>query len=249
VAARRVFITEGKGGHQRLIPVSGRFFTSIASYLDRERPAGAGTDRLFVVLKDPRRGRPLSPVGLDQILESARGRAGLGQATCSQLRHTCLTRLREAGMALESVQAQAGHASIESTRIYLHLAGDWLASQYRRAEAHHEASTAPQALREPSEPTPVDLDVDQGLVENPRNSRAVRRSASWGESWPMSNGTCAGWRPADANRPPARDDCPSWSSSTVRALSTDASISHPPTTRFGPVGETSEIDLSGLPEA
>jgi site-specific recombinase XerD len=41
-------------------------------------------------------------------------------------RHTCLTRLREAGMALEAVQAEAGHASIESTRIYLHLADDWL---------------------------------------------------------------------------------------------------------------------------
>jgi hypothetical protein len=36
-------------------------------------------------------------------------------------------------MPLEAVLAQAGHASIESTRIYLHLADDWLASQYRRA--------------------------------------------------------------------------------------------------------------------
>ena len=38
-------------------------------------------------------------------------------ATCHQLRHTCFTRLREAGMALEAIQAQAGHASIESTRL------------------------------------------------------------------------------------------------------------------------------------
>ena len=45
--------------------------------------------------------------------------AGLERGTCHQLRHTCLTRLREAGMALEAVQAQAGHRSIESTRIYL----------------------------------------------------------------------------------------------------------------------------------
>jgi hypothetical protein len=36
-------------------------------------------------------------------------------------------------MALEAVQAQAGRASIESTRICLHLADDWLASQYRKA--------------------------------------------------------------------------------------------------------------------
>ena len=35
-------------------------------------------------------------------------------------------------MALEAVQAQAGHASIESTRIYLHLANDWLAREYLR---------------------------------------------------------------------------------------------------------------------
>lgn len=70
----------------------------------------------------------MSAAGLDQILDSTRARAGLAQATCHQLRHACLTRLREAGMALEAVQAQAGHASIGSTRIYLHLADDWLAS-------------------------------------------------------------------------------------------------------------------------
>jgi site-specific recombinase XerD len=133
VAERRVFIAEGKGGHQRLVPVSGRFFAAVAAYLDLERPAGAGTGRLFVVLKGPNRGKPLSAKGLDEVLAGARRRAGLAHATCHELRHTCLTRLREAGMALEAVQAQAGHASIESTRIYLHLADDWLAGQYRKA--------------------------------------------------------------------------------------------------------------------
>jgi integrase/recombinase XerD len=133
VAERRVFIAEGKGGHQRLVPVSTRFFTAVAAYLDAERPPRLGTDRVFVVLKGPNRGNPLSAKGLDEVLAGARRRAGLPHATCHELRHTCLTRLREAGMALEAVQAQAGHASIESTRIYLHLADDWLASQYRKA--------------------------------------------------------------------------------------------------------------------
>ena len=62
-------------------------------------------------------------------------------------------------MALEAVQAQAGPASIESTRIYLHLADDWLASQYRRAAevidaqvfAEHPLPPAVAAVR----PTPV----------------------------------------------------------------------------------------------
>ena len=128
-----MFVAEGKGGHQRLIPISRRFFDRVAAYLQYERPAGTETDSVFVVLKGPNRGKPLTANGLDDLLDGARRRAGLAHATCHELRHTCLTRLREAGMALEAVQAQAGHTSIESTRIYLHLADDWLASQYRKA--------------------------------------------------------------------------------------------------------------------
>ena len=45
-------------------------------------------------------------------------------------------------MALEAVQAQAGHRSIESTRVYLHLASDWLADQYLRAAELIDADTA-----------------------------------------------------------------------------------------------------------
>jgi integrase/recombinase XerD len=36
----RVFIADGKDGHQRLVPVSTTFFTTVAAYLDGERPAG-----------------------------------------------------------------------------------------------------------------------------------------------------------------------------------------------------------------
>jgi integrase/recombinase XerD len=80
IGERRVFIAEGKGGHQRLIPVSGRFFAEVSAYLDAERPAGVSADRVFVVLKGPRRGQPLSAAGLDEILDGARDRAGLARA-------------------------------------------------------------------------------------------------------------------------------------------------------------------------
>jgi integrase/recombinase XerD len=140
---RRLFIGDGKGGRQRIVPVSARFFTALRDYLDAERPRTSVTDRVFVVLKGPRRGRPLSAAGLDEILAGVRSRAGLARLTCHQLRHTCFTRLREAGMALEAIQAQAGHASIESTRIYLHLASDWLAGEYLRAAEAIEAQADP----------------------------------------------------------------------------------------------------------
>jgi integrase/recombinase XerD len=152
VAGRRLVVTEGKGGHHRVVPAADRFFGALGDYLHEERPAGAATDRVFVVLKGPRRGEPLSAEGLDEILAGARARAGLEHATCHELRHTCLTRLREAGMALEAVQAQAGHRSIESTRVYLHLASDWLAEQYRRAaeliDADQDAVAAVLAVQE-----------------------------------------------------------------------------------------------------
>ena len=138
----RVFVADGKGGHQRLIPVSRTFFATVADYLNHERPPEAATDRVFVVLKGPRRGRALSAEGLDEILTGARNRAGLAHGTCHELRHTCLTRLREAGMAIEALQAQAGHRSIASTRIYLHLAADWLAREYHQAAQAIEAQAA-----------------------------------------------------------------------------------------------------------
>ncbi len=135
----RVFIADGKGGHQRLVPLSPSFFTAVAAYMNTERPPGAATDRVFVVLKGPNRGRPLSADGLDEIMSAARARARLAHGTCHELRHTCLTRLREHGMSLEALQAQAGHRSIASTQLYLHLGVDWLADEYRRAAEAIEA--------------------------------------------------------------------------------------------------------------
>ena len=134
-----MLVAEGKGGHQRLVPLSPSFFSTLAAYMNSERPSAVGTDRVFVVLKGPRRGQPLSAEGLDEIIAGARARAGLAHATCHELRHTCFTRLREAGMSLEALQAQAGHRSIASTQVYLHLGADWLADEYRRAAEAIEA--------------------------------------------------------------------------------------------------------------
>jgi site-specific recombinase XerD len=138
----RVFVNDGKGGHQRLVPMSPTFFATVAGYMNAERPVHVDTDRVFVVLKGPRRGRPLSVEGLDEIISGARARAGLAHGTCHELRHTCFTRLREAGMSIEALQAQAGHRSIVSTQLYLHLGDGWLADEYRRAAEAIEAQAS-----------------------------------------------------------------------------------------------------------
>jgi integrase/recombinase XerD len=140
---RRLFVCSGKGGRERIVPVSGRFFEALGAYLEEERPPGVLTDACFVVLKGRRRGMPLTAAGLDEVIDGARQRAGLARLTCHMLRHTCFTRLRERGMSLEALQAQAGHASIDSTRIYLHLANDWLRGEYLRAAEAIDAQADP----------------------------------------------------------------------------------------------------------
>ena len=63
IGGRRLAVVEGKGGHHRIVPVANRFFEALGGYLRDERPGAAGTDRVFVVLKGPRRGMPLSAEG------------------------------------------------------------------------------------------------------------------------------------------------------------------------------------------
>jgi len=128
---RTVMITDGKGGRQRVVAISEAALQTLLRYLNEERPP-ALTDRLFLVLKGPRRGQPLSTAALDTVIEYHREQAGTPGVQCHRFRHTCLTRLRQAGMSMEALQAQAGHRSMASTRIYLHLCPRELRNEYLR---------------------------------------------------------------------------------------------------------------------
>jgi site-specific recombinase XerD len=63
VGERRLFIAEGKGGHQRVVPIADRFFAAVGDYLHDERPRPSATDRVFVVLKE---GAPARPAVVDR---------------------------------------------------------------------------------------------------------------------------------------------------------------------------------------
>ena len=128
---RTVWIRDAKGGRQRVVAVSEAVLQALLRYLNEERPHSSSS-QLFLVLKGPRKGKPLSVTGLDEIIEYHREQAGTPGVRCHRLRHTCFTRLREAGMSLEALQAQAGHKSITSTMAYLHLCPRRLQEEYRR---------------------------------------------------------------------------------------------------------------------
>jgi integrase len=128
---RTLFIREGKGGHQRVVAVSGVALTELLAYMDKERPSST-SESVFLALKGPHRGQPLRIAAFDTIVKYHRRLAKTPGVQCHRMRHTCLTRLRQGGMSLEALQAQAGHKSIISTRVYLHLCPRELQEEYLR---------------------------------------------------------------------------------------------------------------------
>jgi site-specific recombinase XerD len=111
----------GKGGRERRTPVDTTVAGWIQTYLLAERPDTE--DRaLFVVAKGPHRGRRLSAAGLRTIFRYHRDRAGVPAAHPHALRHSFGTALAEAGVDLPVIQALLGHARVDSSVGYVHLA-------------------------------------------------------------------------------------------------------------------------------
>jgi len=105
----------GKGGQQRMVPVSRRARLALSRWL-AVRPAGGKF--LF-----PSRGRHLTRIRLFQLLKELAGRAGIDPAKLSPhvLRHAFATHLLEGGADLRVLQTLLGHADIATTQIYTHV--------------------------------------------------------------------------------------------------------------------------------
>jgi len=111
----------GKGAKERRVPLDVDVAGVIQTYLLAERPE-TNVTALFVVAKGPNRGRPLTPAGLRTVFRYHRARAGVPAGHPHALRHTFGTSLAEAGVDLAVMQALLGHAHIDTTARYVHVA-------------------------------------------------------------------------------------------------------------------------------
>jgi len=131
----RMLLVTGKGGRERLVPLSQPAREALADWLvlrdaaeaERRRAGGRPSPWLF-----PSRGKlgHLTRIGFYQWLKKLALAAGLDPAQISPhtLRHAFATHLLANGADLRAIQQLLGHVDISTTEIYTHVLDERLKS-------------------------------------------------------------------------------------------------------------------------
>jgi integrase len=122
----------GKGNKQRLVPLPPQTLQVLGNYLRLERPL-TNSSALFVSLKGPQRGQPLTPAGLRSLFRHHRVLTQVPHANPHRCRHTFGSDMVRAGMSLPALQHLMGHSQIQTTLLYVQLAPQDVWREYARA--------------------------------------------------------------------------------------------------------------------
>ena len=124
----RMLLVTGKGGRERMVPLSGPAREALAAWLrlrdadEAERRARGARPSPWLF---PSRGRQghLTRIAFYQALKGLAARAGLDPERISPhtLRHAFATHLLANGADLRAIQQLLGHADISTTEIYTHV--------------------------------------------------------------------------------------------------------------------------------
>ena len=112
---RPFLILRGKGGRERLVPISDRARAAVALWRTH-----VGADRLWLF---PSGKGHLSRIRLYQLVKALAAEAGIPPDRVSPhvLRHAFATHLLAGGADLRALQSMLGHADIATTEIYTHV--------------------------------------------------------------------------------------------------------------------------------
>jgi len=113
---QELFVRQGKGDRQRVVPIPDGVHTALLAYL-LER----GGKRGPLFLTQVRR-RALASKDVTGVVREAATRAGLaGSVTPRTLRHSFATHLMDRGVDLAVISSLMGHRSPSETGVYLHV--------------------------------------------------------------------------------------------------------------------------------
>ena len=117
----RMFTVRGKGGHERIVPLTDKAREAVAAYLKARAASGvAGSPWLFPSFGDSGH---LTRQAFARDLKDLGVRVGISAAKISPhvVRHAFASHLLQNGADLRVVQQLLGHADISTTQIYTHV--------------------------------------------------------------------------------------------------------------------------------
>lgn len=111
-------LIKGKGGKQRLVPMGDTSSSLIEEYITTYRQKSPTTSPLFVGKDNERCSDNL----IKQLFKRLKNRSGIKRIHPHLLRHTFATYYIADGGDLETLRLILGHANIQTTQRYLHMA-------------------------------------------------------------------------------------------------------------------------------
>ncbi|MCH8862105.1 MAG: tyrosine recombinase [Proteobacteria bacterium] len=117
-----LLVVRGKGGRERMVPLSGPARKALHSYI-RALDAGEANKGSRWLFPSRGKGGRLTRVRLFQLIKALAAEAGIDPRRVSAhvLRHAFATHLLANGADLRAVQKMLGHADISTTQIYTHV--------------------------------------------------------------------------------------------------------------------------------
>ncbi|MBT1536867.1 site-specific tyrosine recombinase XerC [Ralstonia solanacearum] len=147
---RLVFVREGKGAKDRVVPIGERALAWLDRYLTEARPQLIVGQQQALFVTDY--GEPVSPEFVASHVKRYMEFAGIQKPGATHLlRHAMATHMLEAGADVRVLQALLGHANLNTTEIYTHVSIEHL-------RAIHDA-THPARLQREDAPA-VDTDTE-----------------------------------------------------------------------------------------
>jgi len=150
---RRIFVSHGKGGKDRVVYMSEDARSVLQAYLARRSSKARA---LFLVQKGPMKGSPLSVRGIQKSIEYYARKSALN-VSCHRLRHTMATQLLNADADLTTIQDLLGHSQVTTTQRYCRVANLKVQRDYYKAMKLVLQRTQSEQEQDYSEERNVDL--------------------------------------------------------------------------------------------
>lgn len=179
-----LFVREGKGKKDRLVPIGERAVRWTLRYLDDVRPTliehaalRATRHRSTTALFLSARGTRLRATKLTDRLHQYLVKAGIEKPGSVHIfRHTMATLMHDAGADIRDLQEMLGHAQLSTTEIYTHVSIRHLKSVYAMTHpaatlaGKGPAAAAPSSA--PAAPPAAQLDLFAALASEADDERA-----------------------------------------------------------------------------